>query len=153
MLCLTILSQTSSPVDLSDLISIIVEDFVREVKMATQRAICKVASYEASSWSRDWKTTCSRVAEEMFNILETKLEPSHREDPPVLREAQDKDTLHTKALTRKIIMVGLYVLSGSSADRADRRTSDRLIAATDKLKQMTSSSTSDEHLSIHEQKD
>ncbi|KAL6485963.1 hypothetical protein MHYP_G00053550 [Metynnis hypsauchen] len=144
-----------SPVDPSDLICIIVEEFIKEVKMAMQRAICKVASCQesSSSWSKDWKTACSRVTEEMFNILETKAEPSHREDPPVLRETHDKDTLHTEALTRKAIMVGLDVLSASSAGRAGCRTSDRLIAAPEKLKEMTLSSTSEEHLSMHEEKD
>ncbi|KAL7872181.1 hypothetical protein SRHO_G00071640 [Serrasalmus rhombeus] len=147
-------SAESSHVDPSDLICIIVEEFVREVKMAMLRAICKVASCEASSsCSKDWKTACSRVVEEMFNILETKVELFHREDPPVLREAHDNDTLHTEALTQKVIMVGVDVLSGSSAGTADRRTSDRLIAATEKLKKLTPSSTSEEHLSMHEQKD
>ena len=121
--------------------------------MAMQRAIFKVASYEASSRSKDWKTICSRVAEEMFNILETEVEPSHREDPPVLREAHDKDTLHTEALARKVIMVALDVLSGSSAGRADRKTIDQLIAGAEKLKLMTSSSTLEEHLSMLKQKD
>ncbi|KAL7872171.1 hypothetical protein SRHO_G00071540 [Serrasalmus rhombeus] len=68
-------SAESSHVDPSDLICIIVEEFVREVKMAMLRAICKVASCEASSsCSKDWKTECSRVVEEMFNILETKFQ-------------------------------------------------------------------------------
>ncbi|KAL6485916.1 hypothetical protein MHYP_G00053080 [Metynnis hypsauchen] len=146
-------SSESSSVDPSELIYTITEDFVREVKMAMQKANCKVASNGASSRSKDYKMACSRVAEEMMNMLETKAKPSHHEDHPALREEQNKNTPRTEALTRKVIMVGLDVLSGSSAGRADQKASDRLIAAAENLKQVSSSPTSEEHLSMHEQKD
>ncbi|KAL7852389.1 hypothetical protein SRHO_G00181740 [Serrasalmus rhombeus] len=126
-------SAQRSAVNLSDQICIIVEDFVHEVKMAMQRGICKVASYKAPSWSKDWKTTCSLVAKEMLNILETKAQPSHHEDTPDLREEQGKDRLHIEALTKKVIMVVLDVLDSSSAGRADGETCDLFITAAEKL--------------------
>ncbi|KAL6479586.1 hypothetical protein MHYP_G00130190 [Metynnis hypsauchen] len=90
-------SAESSSVDPSELICSITEDFVREVKIAMQRAIFKVACYGASSQSRDWKEACSHVAVEMMNMLETKAKHSHQEDSPALREEQDKDALHPEA--------------------------------------------------------
>ncbi|XP_036416234.1 uncharacterized protein LOC118800168 [Colossoma macropomum] len=144
-------SAQRSAVDPSDQICIIIEDFVREVKMVMQSAISKVASYKASSWSKDWKTTCSYVAKEMLNILETKAQPSHHEDTPDLREEHDKDRRHTEDLTRKVIMVVLDVLDSSSAGRADSKTGDLLITAAEKLIEMTSSSQS-ERLSRHKKK-
>ncbi|KAI4897384.1 hypothetical protein NFI96_021517 [Prochilodus magdalenae] len=76
--------------DPSDMISNIVEDFVREVKTSMQTAIGKVASCKDSFWSKDWRTTCSRVAREMFNILEVKLPDCRLEDPTDFNDTQDK---------------------------------------------------------------
>ncbi|KAI4876269.1 hypothetical protein NFI96_007912 [Prochilodus magdalenae] len=76
--------------DPSDMISNIVEDFVREVKTAMQTAIGKVASCKDSFWSKDWRTTCSRVAREMFNILDVQLPDCRLEDPTYLTETKDK---------------------------------------------------------------
>ncbi|KAI4881832.1 hypothetical protein NFI96_032234 [Prochilodus magdalenae] len=58
--------------DPSDMISNVVEDFVREVKTAMQTAIGKGGPPPARTpfGRKDWRTTCSRVAREMFDILD-----------------------------------------------------------------------------------
>ncbi|KAI4884307.1 hypothetical protein NFI96_007763, partial [Prochilodus magdalenae] len=87
----TAVEETSrSTDDPSDMISNIVEDFVREVKTAMQTAIGKVASCKDSFWSKDWRTTSSRVAKEMFNILDVQLPDCRFEDPTYLKENRDK---------------------------------------------------------------
>ncbi|KAL6481728.1 hypothetical protein MHYP_G00098080 [Metynnis hypsauchen] len=142
-------SAKSSPVDPSDLICMIIEKFVSEVKTAMQSSICKVASYKTSQWSKDWKMTCSRVTQEMMNILEAKIPPFHLEDTSDLRKAQETTEPDTDTVTIKVIMVVLDVLNGSSADgRADYKTTDLLIAAAEKLNQMATSSNLEERLIV-----
>ncbi|KAL7852463.1 hypothetical protein SRHO_G00182480 [Serrasalmus rhombeus] len=141
-------SAKSSPVDPSDLICMIIEEFVNEVKTAMRRSICKVASNETSQWSKDWKTTCSRVTQEMMNILEAKIPHSQLVDTPDLRKAQETTELATDTVTSKVIMVVLDVLDGSTGGRADSKTTDLLIDAAERLNQMATSSNLEELLIV-----
>ena len=143
-----ILSQSSSPVDPSDLICMIVEEFVSEVKTAMQRSICKVASYKTSTWSKDWKTTCGHVAQEMMDILEAKIPHSHLVDTSDLRKARETTEPDTDTVTNKVIMVVLDVLDGSSAGTADYKTTNLLNAATERLKRMATSSNLEKRLIV-----
>ncbi|KAL7850709.1 hypothetical protein SRHO_G00200580 [Serrasalmus rhombeus] len=136
-----------SPVDPSDLICHIVEDFVSEVKIAMEQSVCKVASCEESSCSKDWKTTCSLVAKEMMTILEGKMRHSQPQDTKDQREKQHGSKTDTEALTGKIIVVVLDVLEGNSAERTDHKTSDLLRATAERLIQTATTSAVEERMS------
>ncbi|KAL6477101.1 hypothetical protein MHYP_G00156000 [Metynnis hypsauchen] len=145
-------SDKRSPVEPSDLICHIVEDFVSEVKMAMKQSICKVASCEESSWSKDWKTTCSLVAKEMMTILEGKMRHSQPQDTKDLREKQHASKTDTEALTGKIIVVVLDVLEGNSAERTDHKTSDLLRATAERLIQTATTSEVEERMFVDYEK-
>ncbi|KAL7877358.1 hypothetical protein SRHO_G00040010 [Serrasalmus rhombeus] len=135
-------SDERSTVEPSAFICTMIEDFISEVKVAMQEAICKLASCKA--FSKSWEPKQSAMAEEMPNVLSELFKKSEREDAPSTGRKMHKAKQETERdiadITGKIVVVVLDHMDGGSVDRTDLRTSDLLNAAAEKIKQIISSS-------------
>ncbi|KAL7877374.1 hypothetical protein SRHO_G00040170 [Serrasalmus rhombeus] len=135
-------SDERSTVEPSAFICTMIEDFISEVKVAMQEAICKLASCKA--FSKSWEPKQSAMAEEMPNVLSELFKKSEREDAPStgrkMHEAKQETERDIADITGKIVVVVLDHMDGGSVDRTDLRTSDLLNAAAEKIKQIISSS-------------
>ncbi|KAL7877386.1 hypothetical protein SRHO_G00040290 [Serrasalmus rhombeus] len=135
-------SDERSTVEPSAFICTMIEDFISEVKVAMQEAICKLASCKA--FSKSWEPKQSAMAEEMPNVLSELFKKSEREDAPSTGRKMHKAKQETERdiadITGKIVVVVLDHMDGGSVDRTDLRTSDLLNAAAEKMKQIISSS-------------
>ncbi|KAL7877363.1 hypothetical protein SRHO_G00040060 [Serrasalmus rhombeus] len=135
-------SDERSTVEPSAFICTMIEDFISEVKVAMQEAICKLTSCKA--FSKSWEPKQSAMAEEMPNVLSELFKKSEREDAPSTGRKMHKAKQETERdiadITGKIVVVVLDHMDGGSVDRTDLRTSDLLNAAAEKIKQIISSS-------------
>ncbi|KAL7879920.1 hypothetical protein SRHO_G00021740 [Serrasalmus rhombeus] len=131
-------SDERSTVEPSAFICTMIEDFISEVKVGMQEAICKLASCKA--FSKSWEPKQSPMAEEMPNVLSELFKKSEREDAPStgrkMHRAKQETERDIADITGKIVVVVLDHMDGVSVDRTDLRTSDLLNAAAEKIKQI-----------------